>query len=68
MLLDSNIIIYSVQPENSRLRQFIAEQEPAVSALSYLEVLGYHQLTADDRLTSMNSLTLLESSRYRKQS
>ncbi|NEP47227.1 MAG: type II toxin-antitoxin system VapC family toxin, partial [Okeania sp. SIO2H7] len=50
MLLDSNIIIYSVQPENARLRQFIAEQEPAVSALSYLEVLGYHQLTADDRL------------------
>ena len=32
------------------MRQFIAEQEPAVSALSYLEVLGYHQLTADDRL------------------
>lgn len=50
MLLDSNIIIYSVQPENSPLRQFIAEREPAVSALSYLEVLGYHQLTDDDRL------------------
>lgn len=50
MLLDSNIIIYSVQPDNSRLRQFIAEHEPAVSALSYLEVLGYHQLTDDDRL------------------
>ena len=50
MLLDSNIIIYSVQPENSRLRQFIAEREPAVSALSYLEVLGYHQLTDDARL------------------
>ncbi|MDJ0518270.1 MAG: hypothetical protein QNJ74_19135 [Trichodesmium sp. MO_231.B1] len=45
MLLDSNIIIYAAQPENSNLRQFIAEQSPAVSALSYIEVLGYHQLT-----------------------
>ncbi len=50
MILDSNIIIYSVLPENYRLRQFIAEQELAVSALSYLEVLGYHQLTDNDRL------------------
>ncbi|MGE5660307.1 MAG: type II toxin-antitoxin system VapC family toxin [Actinomycetota bacterium] len=49
MLLDSNIIIYSAQPESPQLREFIAQHSPAVSALSYLEVLGYHQLTEPQR-------------------
>jgi hypothetical protein len=38
VLLDSNILIYSAQPENAQLRELIAEYAPAVSALSYLEV------------------------------
>ena len=50
MLLDSNIIIYAAQPENSALRQFMAEHSSAVSALSYIEVLGYHKLTKQERL------------------
>ncbi len=50
MLLDSNIIIYAIQPENAQLRQFIADHAPAVSALSYVEVLGYHRLTEADRI------------------
>jgi len=49
MLLDSNIIIYAAQPQYPQLREFIAERSPAVSALSYLEVLGYHQLTEQQR-------------------
>ena len=49
MLLDSNIIIYSAQPENAQLRELIAEYAPAVSALSYLEVLGYHLLKEEQR-------------------
>ncbi|HEY9749510.1 MAG TPA: type II toxin-antitoxin system VapC family toxin [Allocoleopsis sp.] len=49
MLLDSNIIIYSAQPEHARLRELIAGHSPAVSALSYLEVLGYHLLTEPQR-------------------
>ena len=49
MLLDSNIIIYSAQPEHAQLRVLIAESAPAVSALSYLEVLGYHLLTDQQR-------------------
>ena len=49
MLLDSNAIIYSVKPESDTLRQLIAKQDPAVSAISYLEVLGYHKLTASDK-------------------
>jgi len=49
MLLDSNVIIYSAQPENEFLRQLIAERAPAVSAVSYVEVLGYHRLTEPER-------------------
>jgi len=49
MLLDSNIIIYAAQPEHEALRQLIAETAPAVSAISYVEVLGYHKLEAPER-------------------
>ncbi len=43
MLLDSNIVIYAAEQENEFLREFIAENNPYVSALSYIEVLGYHK-------------------------
>jgi toxin FitB len=49
MLLDSNLIIYSAKPEHAPLRQFIAENAPAVSAVSFVEVLGYHKLSAVER-------------------
>lgn len=49
MLLDSNIIIYAAQPEHEGLLAFIAEKTPAVSAISLVEVLGYHGLTQEDR-------------------
>jgi predicted nucleic acid-binding protein len=49
MLLDSNIIVYAAQPEHDRLRQFIAENAPSVSLVSYVEVLGYHRLAESER-------------------
>ena len=49
MLLDSNIIIYAAKPEHPELRRFIADHSPAVSAVSYVEVLGYHKLTAEEK-------------------
>jgi predicted nucleic acid-binding protein len=49
MLIDSNIIIYAARPEHDALRRFIAEHAPAVSAVSYVEVLGYYQLTEQER-------------------
>lgn len=49
MLIDSNIIIYAAKPEHDALRRFIAEHTPAVSAISYVEVLGYHRLTEQVR-------------------
>jgi toxin FitB len=45
MLIDSNIIIYAAQPQHAALRQWIAQHAPTVSAISYVEVLGYHRLT-----------------------
>jgi predicted nucleic acid-binding protein len=50
MLLDSNIIIYAAKPEYEALRGFIAKHTPAVSAISRVEVLGYHLLNQEDRL------------------
>lgn len=49
MLFDSNIIIYAAQPDHVALRQFIENHAPAVSVISYIEVLGYHRLSEDDR-------------------
>jgi toxin FitB len=49
MLVDSNILIYAAQPAHAHLRQFIAVHAPAVSAVSYVEVLGYHQLDDEER-------------------
>jgi predicted nucleic acid-binding protein len=51
MLLDSNIIIYSARPQYRQVRDFIATNRVAVSAISYVEVLGYTGLTDEDALT-----------------
>ena len=51
MLLDSNLIIYAAQPEHAQLRRFIAERVPSVSAVSVVEVLGYHKLSDGDAAT-----------------
>ncbi len=50
MLIDSNIIIYGALPQHHELRRFIATHIPAVSVVSFVEVLGYHRLTQQDRL------------------
>lgn len=49
MLLDSNIIIYSSQPAYASLRTLIEQTSPFVSAISYVEVLGYPHLTPDEQ-------------------
>jgi toxin FitB len=49
MLIDSNIIIYAAKPEYAALRRFIADQVPVVSAVSYVEVLGFHKLSESER-------------------
>lgn len=49
MLLDSNIIIYSFQPEYQKLQQFVKNHEIFCSAISCVETLGYHKLSDDEK-------------------
>ncbi len=49
MIVDSNLIIYSIQPQYGPLRQFLVDNLPAYSAISYLEVLGFHKLVAHEK-------------------
>lgn len=51
VLLDSNIVIYSTRPESvfDRLREFLLENEQSVSLITYVEVLGYHDLNEQDK-------------------
>ena len=49
MLLDSNIIIYAALPENAALRAWMDHQELSASIISYVEVLGYHKLSEQER-------------------
>lgn len=44
MLFDSNIVIYSTQPDYPQIQTLLDEQDISVSAISCIEVLGYHQL------------------------
>lgn len=61
MILDSNIVIYSILPEYEELRNFLKKQEYelAVSVITKLEVLGYHRLAQDEKeiLTHFFSVT-----------
>jgi predicted nucleic acid-binding protein len=50
MLIDSDIIIYASQGESPQIGQLIREHDIAVSAVSYVQVLGYHRLTEESRL------------------
>ena len=51
MLLDSNILIYAAKPDADDLRQWVAglRPTPAVSAITYVEVLGFHRFAAGER-------------------
>lgn len=51
MILDSNIVIYSIQPQFKKLKTYLDANVAivAVSAVSRVEVLGYHQLKPNDK-------------------
>ena len=49
MLLDSNIIIDAGKPDYQKIREFISGIKPAVSAVSYVEVLGYQRLSVKEK-------------------
>ncbi len=57
MILDSNVLIYSVEPEYGVLRAYLAGQDelPFVSLITKLEVLGFYKLRPDHKV-SLESL------------
>lgn len=64
ILLDSNILIYSVQKEHEALRHWILSIEPSYSIISKVEVLGYWNISPlqaqaiDNILKSMRELLI----------
>ncbi|WP_133513251.1 type II toxin-antitoxin system VapC family toxin [Candidatus Thiosymbion oneisti] len=49
MLLDSNIIIYSFPPEFRNIQAVVSKRDTWCSAISYVETLGYHKLSEDEK-------------------
>jgi predicted nucleic acid-binding protein len=47
MLADSNLLIYAAKPEYAGLEAWMAEHVDSVSAVSLVEVLGYHRMTPE---------------------
>jgi predicted nucleic acid-binding protein len=50
ILIDSNIIIYAVNPKYKKILDFLNSNELAVSDISRLEVLGYHKLLPENKI------------------
>ena len=51
MLLDSNILIYASKesPFQEKAAVFLCDPKACISAITYLEVLGYHKLKLDEK-------------------
>ncbi|MDX2286488.1 MAG: type II toxin-antitoxin system VapC family toxin [Bacteroidia bacterium] len=47
-LIDSNILIYASYPEYAYLRPLVMDTAHCVSAISKVEVLGYHKLSEEE--------------------
>jgi hypothetical protein len=50
VILDSNIVIYTGLRQHYQLRDWLKSKKLFVSAISELEVLGYHKLISKDSL------------------
>lgn len=59
ILADSNLIIYAASGKFPELIEWFAENKPVVSAVSLVEVLGYHKLKADEKEVLENLFTEL---------
>jgi len=49
MLLDSNIIIYANKEAYQEIRDFLKNKEIHASTISYIETLGYHKITHNEK-------------------
>ena len=53
ILIDSNVIIDAAKPNSGSIAGFIEKYAPAVSIITKIEVLGYHNLR-DDEIQILN--------------
>jgi len=44
IIADSNIVIYAAKGTYSKLNDFMRDEAPVFSAVSYVEALGYHAI------------------------
>ncbi|WP_250630114.1 type II toxin-antitoxin system VapC family toxin [Rhodoflexus caldus] len=49
VLIDSNIIIYAATDTDDKIAEWLSDKELYVSALSYVEVLGFSKLSQEDK-------------------
>ena len=49
-LLDSNLLIYSFDPEYSFLKEIVLDKNNAVSVITQIEVLGFHKISEQEKL------------------
>lgn len=60
-LIDSNLLIYSYQTPFAYLRPLVSDRANYVSAISCLEVLGFHGLAEQERIYLEMVFTVLVS-------
>lgn len=60
MIVDSNLLILSSKPENVEIRVWLGNNVVSISAISRLEVLGYHKLSDSERTLIEEMLETLE--------
>jgi toxin FitB len=59
ILADSNLIIYAAAGNYPNLIDWFAESTPVVSAISLVEVLGYHKLNSKEKAALENLFSQL---------
>lgn len=60
ILAHSNIVIYVTSGQYSHLTQWFLDNAPSISAITLVEVLGYHKLKAAERQELENFFSKLE--------
>lgn len=58
IILDSNIIIYAVQPKYAHIRKVLLDFDIYISKISIVETLGYHKLQEPEK-SKIEQLILL---------
>ncbi|MDW7709783.1 MAG: type II toxin-antitoxin system VapC family toxin [Deferrisomatales bacterium] len=57
-LLDSNIVIYALQPHQEKLLAWLASKVLAISAVTRVEVLGFHKITEAESRSAASLLAI----------